>query len=255
MAKGNLETILILVCMAVAVGVGFSWTLKSESQNAEPTFTPFTAQIEVKHYGSAAADAAAEITHTTTARKADGSQATFTTVHSPDGKKIGEVGDIFDVSTGREMSLESFTRSKSTIFLSPVEVNGKLHAQDGCSASISPSVHHAVMLRQKVYNIVSTNPSPSVTEADNLWVAPELGCFVLKGIYRLSTGPWNQRTVISLKVGSPSESMFQSPAGYVERSPKQLAAAWQKTFPGYPFMGEGHLKTAETKYRAHRRPH
>lgn len=228
-------------------------TFKGKSQSAEANFTPFTAHAVKKYFGAATATLPAATSQITFGRKSDGSQARFITVPSPVGGKVGQIGNIFDVGALAERDLEPFIRSVSTYYLSHAEVTQRLESE-ACPGDIDSLTEHAMILG---YEVVELKEKHDFHAGDYVtvekWVAPDLACFALSRIERLSSGPWNEETVTSLTIGEPPESMFEVPSGYVERSPGEAAAAYAAEF-GHSLVSGVVASAADTRYYNHRAP-
>jgi len=150
--------------------------------------------------------------------------------------------------------LESFTHTIMTYHLSDAEVESNLNSKS-CPSDINELNEHSKMFGLDVVR------RREKTDFDNTggfaisddWMAPDLACFTLKELYSVSDGPWNRTTVISLVTGEPPSSMFDIPANYVERRPRELSDIWKTSF-GAPFLPDSSLNAYEKRYLSHRSP-
>ena len=63
-------------------------------------------------------------------------------------------------------------------------------------------------------------------------VAPRLDCLPLSETEVAASGARNERQVEKVDIGAPSQSLFEIPAGYSERSPAQIEALYRAQYPG-----------------------
>lgn len=241
----------IFVAAAVVVAGTVSLTSPAAAQPPSKRFTPFTASIHFKHFAGGMRLAVMTGSETF-ARKRDGSDIKIWDSVSPSGKP-GRLTTITDVAAGEKIVLESFTKSKMTFHQTPEQLRGHLRAES-CPEAIALRTDREMLLGQEVYRIHRSRQVRGATENDTKWVAPKLGCFVLKRTRTVSYGGGStSETVTSLILGDPAEALFVIPAGYVERSPSQLASRWLQLFPGHPWDTSAHLKLLDRAYYAGRR--
>ncbi len=234
---------------AAVVVAGAAWlTSGAAAQTSSRRFTPFTASLNFRHF-TGGMRLAVTMESETFARKRDGSEIEIWSSASPNGK-AGHFTTITDVATGEKIVLESFTKSRMTFHQTAAELREHLRGES-CPEGIAQGADRETLLGQEVYKIHSSREVHGRTEDDTKWVAPELGCFVLKRTRTLTyAGGSTSETPASLKIGDPAEALFAIPAGYVERSPSQLAAEWLRLFPGHPWDTPAHLKDLDRAYHA-----
>lgn len=236
--------------LAIVAGLLSSHVHRVRAQG-QASFVPFTAQFAKKNFG------VSEVNYVTLARKSDGSEASYTTVSSPDGRQTGQVAEIRHASSGMVVDLEPFTMSAGTEYFPPRNVLPK-----GCPADISkyargPAIlGYATVLVRETEEIQGTPTSPGagVRATDDRWLAPALGCLALRERYAWGSGPGNLTTAVSITRGEPPASLFRVPAGYVERSPAQTAALWEAKFPGHQFAPPATVAQWDRRYYARRSP-
>jgi hypothetical protein len=136
-----------------------------------------------------------------------------------------------------------------TFYLSPKHLQDALSV-DKCPENLHELCEHSQLLDYDVVRYKSEWDSKD-PDLDDEWIAPELACFAMKDIFTAGDGPWNRKTVVSLKEGEPSSSLFEIPPDFVERSPDQLNALWKSTF-GAPFLPDNALANLQSQYNFQR---
>lgn len=233
----------------IAAALGFLLTFNARSQSVASSYIPFTATVQTQYFGAKSGPARAT-EYATVARKADGSQAQIDTVHSPNGQP-GRTESILDVHAREAVGLEGFTKSKTTYHYTSGQLDAMLQTEN-CSRNVARGAARSELLGQEVFRIRSIETHGNLKATETIWVAPRLGCFPLRDVYKLSSGPWTEEKVLRLKLGEPSRSLFQIPAGYAERSPSQLAARWLALFPGHPWATDSAIQRMNEIYSMHR---
>jgi hypothetical protein len=201
-------------------------TLKSQPLPSLPH--PFVAHSIARRFATAGDKGPVKINDTTYARKNDGSWADIVRFESPAGE-VGNQETFVDVISGREVTLEPFTKSAMTEFLTPRQIIRRVQL---CPPDInSPTSEHDWILG---YEVVKVTTQYSVSNARKMtiesWMAPTLGCYSLRRSEVNSDGPHNEFETTDVVEGDPPSSMFEVPADYVERSPSQLSAEWKARF-------------------------
>ena len=221
----------------------------TKSQPQSRKFVPFTAQIVVQGFDNRAATKPSVVTRVSYGRRGDGSDVTLTSVHSPLGES-GLLGEIVDVASGKQIELDSFTKSRMTFYLSGTEVEDILDS-NGCPANVNQLTERSRWLGYEVVRYRDVDKDSY--EDDDSWLAPSLACFTMKSV-EIDTrfGSCNKRTVLSLTPGEPPASMFSVPSEYVERSPAELAARWIAMFPGSPWLPADSLERVQRQYSSGR---
>lgn len=237
----------------LACGGAFLLTYKARSQALDYSYTPFVAQTVVEHYAKPMASPVVQ--YSTYARKSDGSEATITTVHDPDGKLI-QLTAILDVPGQKQVQLEPITKSVSTYYLSMSQVRNLLPS-NGCAGTAG----QAAGKRSEIlgFRVVSSHEERPFRHSDHETVderlAPELNCFALQRSETLASGPHNEATVIAVIKGEPPESMFAIPSDYIERSPSRVSAEWSLKFPGAGLFKDSTAKLLDKGYYLHQQAH
>jgi hypothetical protein len=240
----------------IAALAAFLLSPSSKPQLVAAAYVPFTAHLVEDHFANAAASASASIQYITVERKADGSEATLIAVNSPD-MQTGSLDDILDVPSHTHVTVESFTKSTMTFYLSGSQLNNEL-ARRHCPADVNALTQHSTILGYDIVRYhVQYGPYPPRTryDTDDKWMALAFACFALKEISGASSGAWNRTTVVSLTEDEPAASLFAVPAGYIERTPAQLAAKWARMFPGSDWMPADSLQRLQRNYNSHRASH
>lgn len=245
--KRSKSTVRIAAVIAIASAATLFLASKGKAQSPQNTFTPFTAHVVEELFGSAATEPPTSVQYITVERKSDGSEATSTTIDSPEP---GTVGDILDVASLEHITLDSLTRSTMKFYLSAKELQDELDRRH-CPDDFSAAEEHSSILGYDVVRYHARYGSQRRWETHDEWMAPELACFVLKGIFRTSRGAWNRTTVLSVTKGEPSSSMFTLPFSYVERSPVQLEKVYAAKYAGALWLPENSLQNLERNYETH----
>jgi hypothetical protein len=244
---GRLNSVIRIAATAVMVCAAIVFLSSRENAQSQNAFVPFIAHIVEEHFASAAATIPASVSYITVERKTDGSEATSTTVDSPER---GTVGDILDVASFKHIALDSLTDSAMTFYLSANELRAELNRRH-CPDDFSAVREHSTILGYEVVRYRASYGSKR-RDVNEEWMAPALACFVMKGTFTTSGGAWNRRTVVSLTKGQPSPSMFTPASNYIERSPAQLEQVYAAKFSGAPWLPPNALENVERNYDAHR---
>lgn len=246
--KSALRFVVVTILVAL---YGFLTAFGEKAQQSDATYVAFTAHIVEEMFASGAAVQPVDVHDITFARRSDGSEVTSTSVHSPDKLQVGQSVGILDVHSSKEISLEPFTKSSMTFYLSPKQLNQTLDSRH-CPANVDELGEHSKILDYDVvrhrFKWDDGSGSDPESPTDDEWIAPYLACFTLKEIFAVSWGAWNRSTVVSLTEGEPPTSMFDIPDGYVERSPSEMAAKWTDTFPGSKYVPDSSIRNMDQQY-------
>jgi hypothetical protein len=236
-------TALVALCAVFAARGG-------NAQPAAATYVPFAVQIVEESFGNSAAVKPVTVQNIVYGRQSNGSEASFTSVHSPDNQQTAELVYILDVNSRKEIQLEPFTKSSMTFYLSEQQLTQSLDSRHS-PTNVDALIEHSKILNYDVVryrdNSGSSAESP-IDDVDDEWIAPRLACFVLKEIFTVGGGQWNRRTVVSLTEGEPPSSMFNVPREYVERSPSEMASKWSDTFSGAKFLPDSSIRNMDQRY-------
>jgi hypothetical protein len=247
--------LLTSICVgAVAAGVLVSRRVLPQAEQHGRT-RPFVAQIIEKHFGPNGnlAPLPGGIDYITVARKSDGSQVRFLPIQEPDGS-FELPRNIFDVS-GKQVIVAPSIKSMTTYYVAPPHVAHYIAHFESCPpAAAGPDAPRSSRLGYEVVEITTKTTNSRGTQEVDRWVAPALNCFVLAETNTSPFGSRNETEVINIFEGEPPDSWFTVPEGYTERSPSQVAAAFEARFPGHKFMPEQGLAMGEQSYRSHRSP-
>jgi hypothetical protein len=222
----------------------FSLPLGGKLQRSTTTYVPFTARMVEEEFPSASAVQPGLVQNITFARRSNGSEVKSITEPSPDNLQVGQLVSILDVSASTQITLEPFTKSIMTFFLSQKALDRAIDSNK-CPTDLNDLNEHSKILG---YDVVRHREKWDVLATDDEWIAPDLACFSLKKIFAASWGAWNRTTVVSLTEGEPPTSMFDIPAGYVERSPSGLETAWSGIFRGSQFLPDSSIRNMDQTY-------
>jgi len=246
--------LLVTICLgAVATGVLISRSVLPQVQQ-HGRMRPFVAQIIEKHFGPDGnlAPLPGGIDYITVARKSDGSQVRFLPIQVPDGS-FTLARNIFDVS-GKQVIVNPATHSVTTYYVAPAHVAHYIANFESCSAISGSDTPQSSRLGYEVLEITTNKTNSRGTEQDDRWVAPALNCFVLAETNTSPFGSRNETEVINIFEGEAPGSWFTVPEGYTERSPSQVAAAFEARFPGHKLMSEQFGAKVDQSYQLHRSP-
>ena len=251
MVKSSLTPAIPYAIMTGLVALCGVFTATGENaRQATATYVPFAAQIVEESFGDSAAVKPVTVQNIIYGRQSNGSEASLTSVHSPDNQQTAQLVYILDVNSGKEIQLEPFTKSSMTFYLSKEQLTQTLDSRH-CPTNVNALTEHSKILNYDVVRYRDNSGSSAESPTDDMddeWIAPRLACFVLKEIFTESSGPWNRRTVVSLTEGEPPSSMFNIPPEYVERSPREMAAKWSDTFPGSKFLPDSSIRNMDQRY-------
>lgn len=245
--------VLTLLVALGALGASFVIAYRLKSQSLQSSPRPFTAQGVVSHFAAEGGGGPVKVDQTTYARKSDGSWVEITTTESPNGE-VANLVTFRDVASGRRVTLEPFTKSSMTYYLTTREMRAEVEGSQSCPPAVSsPTADHDRILGYDVVKVTEENPGPHKTrETIEAWVVPELGCYPLRRSELRSDGPHNEIEVTRLSEGEPHGRMFDVPAEYTERSPSGLSAEWAGRF-GHKFWNNDSIsKRMDNEYYAHR---
>lgn len=177
--------------------------------------------------------------------RSDGSQVDLERKHAPDGHwSQGKI--LWNLAERRRVTVDGMTNSLTTYPLSEGEVSMLRASASSCAAS--PAAEHGNILGYEVVKVVDDRPVDGGHESHHeSWLAPSLGCYELS---RKSTlGPVSEPSasvvveVVAVAEGEPPLSWFSLPANFVERSPSQVFAEFDRRYP----RGNGALPSAAQK--------
>jgi hypothetical protein len=165
----------------------------------------------------------------------DGSRVNVRYLRAPDERGLAAQKHILDLPRAEEVSSDELTESVTTL---PLRKTAVEYYQRLPECTIQDAAERSTMLGYEVVRVVRQPGTPG----DNMivrwddWVAPALNCFplkrtVLRGRAEADLYISNVSEVYQVKVGEPEASLFERPAGYVERSPLQRKEEFKKRYP------------------------
>ncbi|HEX5412972.1 MAG TPA: hypothetical protein VFZ27_14065 [Terriglobia bacterium] len=196
---------------------------------------PFTAVIvEHRHPGDASISAAAwpNTQMTMYAVRSDGSTAEVIRRVDPNNNPV-EIRVVVDMASARRVSIDPMTQSVTTYPLSQASLSFMNGLAIGCQSATS---EHSTLIGYDVVKVQDSKEWPDGTaDYSESWQAPALGCLRMDE----SSSPqaaanrtvWNTREVTFVAEGEPSAALFAIPSDYVERSPSEVFAEFQRRFP------------------------
>jgi hypothetical protein len=137
---------------------------------------------------------------------------------------------IEDFAAHRRTSIDPATESLTT-YLYSSQVVGRLSTPSGL-CSDDPQAAHVQILGYDTVLVTHTAPAPGAGFEVKEWQAKQLNCFALK---EEAGNPNGQSTItreaLLVNQGPPPASLFEIPAGYVERPPSEVMAERGRRFP------------------------
>lgn len=227
----NRAVVFVLIGVAVA-GLSFLITRKVRSQ-AVDSWRPFLAVGVERLYSGNDPVHPKTVWYSMYARRGDGSDAQVWSVTSPNGELVESRG-FSDVASGRKVSVETLTRSKTTYKLSQSEVGAP-----STNCTNDPNAQRKRILGYEVERVEEQSSFPNGKMTVERWQAPALNCYSLRERVTFppetafAPSPHNEIEVTLVVEGQPPLSMFEDPPDYVERSPSQLNDEYARKFPGH----------------------
>lgn len=195
------------------------------------TIKPFTATVHVVRFtSSGAAD------HQETylvAFRSDGSTVTDYHHTLSTGQTV-EVKVIEDSATNRKTAVDYATESTTTYPL-PSNFLAGLAKQSSTCRTIAAPVKEPIL----GYTVVLVHDGHTygngARNVHDQWEAPDLNCFALRTIDYATRqpgqkGPHNEVEVTSIVAGEPNSALFSIPQSFVERSPSDRHAEFERRF-------------------------
>lgn len=204
----------------------------------------FTVQELERRYAKGGTDPV-QVSEVTYARRPDGSWSHTYSAVGEDGQSR-QVLEYVDFARMNAAHLEPVTGSVTTFPLVdrdvPAEATAVFKGCDG-SESIARARHSKIL----GYDVVEVSKTYGA-ETEVNWVAPALDCFSLQSTASMN-GSHNEVTATSVRVGEPSAALFETPAGYVERSPKEVQALYSTRVSGGRLFTDKMLEQVESRYQ------
>ena len=192
------------------------------------------------------------VSHTRFGRRGDGSWSRLEISKDPDGVERSHL-EFADFTRLLSIRADPVTRSVSTFSISRNEVNALISSEPDFAPCDGREqrrdLPHGHLLGMDV--VLLTDRFEGYQEAR--WVAPMLDCFPLEVTER--NARWMVKDSVA-NMASPSQPpiwMFQAPAGYVERSPREIQSLYMRAIPGAEYLPPDLLEAAESRYHAGRR--
>lgn len=167
--------------------------------------------------------------------RSDGSEVEPRSVMAPDGKSYDQ-RIIINVQDSKRIFVDGITRSLTTMVLPDRDVE-KYRAR-----ACDPGSEAGTILGHRV---TKREISAGVDRMLETWIAPELGCVVLKQVLKQIDAkgvatPLLVKEAFEVSFGEPDPSLFVLPS-WPERSPSQVAAEFARMFGvrGDPRADEG----------------
>lgn len=226
--------------------VAFIVTRRARSQE-EPhkAFTAF--QVEKRFDGKGVERYREERIH---AVRADGSWAWMAQRPGPDGR-LYDMGEIHDLQKRELIEIDGATQSVQTYKLDDTDVASDKAVDHSCRSNAERSI----VAGHEVSKVLTPRDGSS-SDAVELR-APDLNCFSLhqentKWGFSAKVEAKTTRETAFVILGEPSPTLFSVPPNYVERSPAQAAAEYERLF-GEHSLSNNVLQRAEQGYEKNRK--
>jgi len=213
------------------VGLAVVYMTRQVAANGSGIVKPFTAAVnEVKFNSNGVAG------HKETyvvAFRADGSNVTDYHRTLSNGQTT-EVKMVEDVKNGRRVAVDYATESTST-YLLPSNYSAMMAKQaSACSATAASSEPPILGYRVVLVHDGHTYGNGASNVNDH-WKAPELNCFALRRVEFATrkpgeSAPHNEAEVANIVLGEPDPTLFSIPQNFVERSPSERHAEFERRF-------------------------
>jgi len=173
-----------------------------------------------------------------TAVRGDGSSVETRFITTPDGQPA-KLRIVIDIPAKRRVVIDDATQSVSTTRLSAEYAATFTQKLSTCTSD--NAAPHSIILGFDTVKVIIDFPTdhgtPVLTEA---WAAPALNCFPLRKLTSVTKSGASsiiatQTEALSVTLGDPAGTSFDSTqTGYVERSPSEVIAEFNRRFPGHP---------------------
>jgi hypothetical protein len=213
------------------VGLAVVYTTRQVAATGSGIVKPFTATVnEVKFNSNGVAS------HKETylvGFRADGSNMTDYHRTLSTGQAT-EVKMVEDVKSGRRVAVDYATESTSTYPL-PSNYSAVIAKQASACGAAAGSSEPLIL----GYHVVLVHDAHTYGNgASNMrdhWEAPELNCFALRSVEFATkrpgeNAPHNEAEVTNITLGEPDPTLFSIPQNFVERSPSERHAEFERRF-------------------------
>jgi len=213
------------------VGLAVVYMTRQVAANELGTFKPFTATVsEVKFNSNGVAS------HRETyvvGFRSDGSNVTDYHRRLPNGQTT-EVKMVEDVTTGRRVAVDYPTESTSTYPL-PSNYWAMMAKHASACSGAAPSNEPPILGYQVVLVHDGHTYGNGASGVDDHWETPELNCFPLRTVEFATrkpgeSAPHNEGEVTNIILGEPDPILFSIPRNFVERSPSERHAEFERRF-------------------------
>jgi len=249
--------LILFAALSAAVGVGsfiLTQSVKVKAQRNDRK--PFTViMVENQYNGDEK-----QPVHThyyLFAVRGDGTQVQTSWVQSPRGKWM-QPKTIVDFSAKKLVSVVPFAESLSTLPLSE-GVTSWYPSQPRKECTADPNLERSTLLDYEVRKVHKQFLGPPESEISvDFFMAPALDCFALREEATIgpAAAPRTRMTRQPLFVleGKPAPSLFEIPSDYVERSPSEVAAEFERRYPEQPMLSDHGRQVLDEVYHGARQP-
>lgn len=214
--------------LSIMVAIGFVVLAQVEhAQTAATDFIPFLSNSVTNRFDRSGVQKS--VSHVMIARRRDGSKVRLYDSESPAGE-MAQAGNIWDLRTRREVTLEPFTKSSMTFYLSDkrVEFYRKRESLECVDLAGTAEGSTKRMMGVDVIRIVDNSAGFKIDS----WVAPSLGCLILQETAIHPSGSRNETVVTQLNLVHPPDALFDTPLDFTERPPQEMENLYRQEFGG-----------------------
>lgn len=224
------NTMILGIIVVVCFGLATFHMTRQVAASGPPIPKPFTASVHEVRF-RADGVAAHEETYIV-AFRADGSNVTDYH-HILRNGETTEIRMIADVSSGHRVAVDYATQSTSTYPLESRYATLMAEQASACKAvgeSGEPVLGYQVVLVHDGHTYAN-----GMRNVHDRWEAPALNCFALRSVdfatRRPGTqAPHNEAEATNIILGEPDPTLFSIPQNFVERSPSERHAEFERRF-------------------------
>ena len=203
---------------------------KPSASAADSAVKPFTATVHRLQYranGSLAHEEAYTVAYRSNGSKVSDFHRTL-----PNGQTV-EIKEIVDVSGGRQVTVDYATQSVSTYAIQPGYLPVLKRRMSSCAGGVSGP--ETILGYPVVLVHAGHTYGNGASNVHDRWEAPSLNCFALRQIDAMTAlppnkAPHNEEEVTNIALGEPDSSLFSVPENFVERSPSQRHAEFERLY-------------------------
>ncbi|MGD1082777.1 MAG: hypothetical protein ABR881_31060 [Candidatus Sulfotelmatobacter sp.] len=170
----------------------------------------------------------------TVAFRGDGSSVVDHHHTLPNGQTV-EVKMVEDMNSGRKVAVDYATESTSTYPL-PSDYAATVARRASACTSVKDSGGSTILGYEVVLVHEGRTFANGAANVHERWEAPALNCFALRTIDSppersgVAKVPHNETEIVKVALGEPDPALFSIPKDFVERSPSERHAEFERRF-------------------------